>query len=152
MPTFSTVPGPPQSGFSGLGRTEISGFFSKCDRIAAISTALPAAIARTVAAGSAPVGGTGRPSRTSRCRHFARQPCAPVTILADGVMTANSSGSVFCTAAPFALRAPDTRYVAWRKRSSPPQPNQRRGGGAAPPPPPPPPPALRAVQGGGRGG
>jgi len=58
-------------------------------------------MARTVEAGSATDFGTGRASRTSRCRHFARQPWPAVEICAEGVIWTNSAmGSCFCTAAP----------------------------------------------------
>ncbi|MEZ5755024.1 MAG: hypothetical protein R3D90_09755 [Paracoccaceae bacterium] len=66
-------------------------------------------MARTVAAGSATVSGTGRSSRIKRCRHFARQPCAAVAIRAVGVISAKSgSMSIFCTAATFPLQPQDT--------------------------------------------
>jgi len=45
----------------------------------------PAAMARTVWVGKATVIGTGRSSRTRRCRHFARHPCAAGVIAAEGV-------------------------------------------------------------------
>ena len=74
-PMFRMVAGPPQSGFSGLGRTEISGAGAEMRQDRRRNrTVRPPAMARTVAAGSATVRGTGRSSRTSRCRHFARQP------------------------------------------------------------------------------
>jgi hypothetical protein len=48
------------------------------------------AIARTVSKGSATVIGTGRSSRISRCRHFARLPCRSVLISAVGVISVKS--------------------------------------------------------------
>jgi hypothetical protein len=44
------------------------------------STPCPAAIDRTVEAGNATDFGTGKSSRTRRCRHFARQPWLAVAI------------------------------------------------------------------------
>ena len=93
----------------GLGRTEISGPSPKLDRIAVQSTAAPCAMDRTVWNGSATVRGTGRSSRTRRCRHFARQPCVLAAIRAGGVTSVKSRiGSCFCTAAPFAVAVQHT--------------------------------------------
>ena len=74
MPTFKSVPGPPQLGLAGEGRTETSGIGPKCAKIAPVSTDVPAAMARTVAVGRATVLGTGKSSRIKRCKHLARQP------------------------------------------------------------------------------
>ena len=104
MPMFKIVVGPPQSGFCGLGRTEISGTGPKWFRMAVVSICAPPAIARTDAAGSATVSGTGRSSRTNRCRHLARQPCEVALIRVVLVMVEKSRGaSGFCTAAAFIM-------------------------------------------------
>jgi hypothetical protein len=70
------------------------------------STPCPAAMDRTVLVGIDTDFGTGRSSRTSRCRHFARQPWLAVEICAEGEIRTNSGkGSCFCTAAAFCSRA-----------------------------------------------
>jgi len=100
MPTLSTVPGPPHAGFSGLPRTETRRSGPKIAANFSVSGSCPAAMARTVSAGKATVWGTGRSSRISRCKHFARQPCRATLICADGVSSVNSAKSAcFCIAA-----------------------------------------------------
>ena len=102
MPMFSTAPGPPQSGSSDDGRTHKSGASPKGVNNASVSGMSPAAMRCTASNDSATVSGTGKSSRTSRCRHLARPPWRVVSTGADGVMRV-ISGSFCCTAAPFAL-------------------------------------------------
>ncbi len=98
MPTFRIVPGPPHSGLTADGRTPTSPPAPAISwASAAPSSICPAAIARTAAAEIATVRGTGKPMRTSRCRHLARHPCRAVSIGADGVISTTADGGAVCS-------------------------------------------------------
>src|SRR6056297_4314019 len=135
MPILSTAPGPPQSGSSEDGRTQSSGASPKGASRAVMSGNSPAAMPCTASNDSAMVRGTGRSSRTRRCRHFARPPWVRLCTGAVGVIRV-ISGSSCCTAAPFLCphhtprgvqgKGKDNGYVTGRRSDT-----GRRGFGLA---------------------